>query len=89
MLDDWQLRLPIPSTSPCDELLDGLGLGRFSPSDRALNNAYPCRELIRIRAMALNDTGNPKNRDPADIVLTAVALVIMVSFFGTIWWYVM
>jgi len=39
--------------------------------------------------MALNDTGNPKNRDPAHIVLAGLAFVIMVSFFGTIWWYVM
>jgi hypothetical protein len=39
--------------------------------------------------MASNEMGNPKNRDPADIALTGLAFVIMVSFFGTIWWYVM
>ena len=39
--------------------------------------------------MAAIGTGNPKNRDPADIVVTGFAFVLMVSFFGTIWWYVM
>lgn len=39
--------------------------------------------------MAGNSTGKAKGRDPADVAVTALALAIMVSFFGVIWWYVL
>jgi hypothetical protein len=39
--------------------------------------------------MAVTSTGKAKSRDPAEVVITVLALAIMVSFFGAIWWYVL
>jgi len=37
--------------------------------------------------MAANDMGSPTNRDQVDVAELGLAFVVVVSFLGTIWWY--